>query len=104
MYYHGKQGVLKNLSIVTAPSATSNAKTVVLINTEAETGHTFVCKNAKSVDTLPEVTYGTALEGWTTVKSGTEVVVADGDALVVVCEVDADNKPVGMAYAKINVA
>lgn len=104
VYYHGKQGVLKALSILTAPSATSNAKTVVLINTEAETGHTFVCKNATSVDTLPAVTYGTALSGWTAVKSGNEVVVATGDALVVVCEVDANSKPVGMAYAKINVA
>lgn len=104
VYYHGSQGVLKHLNILTAPSATSDSKTVVLINTEAGTGHSFVYKLAKSVDTVPAVTYGTALDGWTPVSTGGEVTVESDDAIVVVAEIDASNKPVGVGRSKINVA
>ena len=104
IYYHGTQGVLKAINVLTAPVATSSSQTAVLINTEAETGHSFVYTLATSVEDIPEVTYGTVLDGWTPVTSGTSIAVTEGASLVVVAEIDADGKPVGLGRAIINVA
>ncbi len=104
IYYHGSQPVLKELTVLTAPSATSNAKTVVIINTEAETGHTFVYKAYKSTEDAPEVVHGNALADWAAVTSGAEVVPGDGNTLIMVAEIDADKKPVGVGTTKVNLA
>ena len=105
IYYHGSQGVLKTLTVMTAPVAESSAQTAVIINTEAETGHTFVYKMVNTVsDGAPEVEFGTALDGWTAVTNGEKLAVGAGMSHIFVAEVDAENKPVGLGKAVINVA
>lgn len=103
IYYHGSQGVLKTLSVMTAPAADSAAKTNVIIATEAEAGHSFVYKLVKTTDAIPAVTYGTALSGWTAITTGTAIAVASTDSIIMVAEVDAASKPVGVGRATINV-
>lgn len=104
VYYHGAQPVLKTLSLLTAPVAGNSAKTRIVNNTPVETGHSLVYKQFASAEDVPEVIYGTALEGWTAVANGAEVVVEDGAGMIAVCEVDAENKPVGFERTVINVA
>lgn len=88
---------------MTAPVATSSSQTAVIITTEAETGHSFVYKLVKSVDEIPEVEAGVALEGWTAVTSGQAITVTSDDSIVMVAEVAAGSKPVGLGRASINV-
>lgn len=104
IYYHGKQGVLKTLSVMTSPVATSSSQTAVIITTEAEAGHKFVYKVFDTIDDKPEVAYGTALSGWNDITSGGTITVTGDNAYVMVAEVDAANKPVGAGTATINVA
>lgn len=104
VYYHGSQAVLKDLNILTAPTNSSNAKTVVLINGEAETGHTFVYKTYANTGAAPVVTHGTALSNWTAVTNGAEITPTSGDTLIMVAEIDANSNPVGVGVAKINMA
>lgn len=103
IYYHGSQGVLKALSVMTAPVATSSSQTSVIITTEAEAGHSFVYKLVDTVDNIPAVEYGTALEGWTAVTSGQTIAVTGANTIVMVAEVEAGNKPVGLGRASVNV-
>ena len=104
LYYHGSQAVLKHLDVLTAPSGESNVQTVVLINTEADTGHTFVYKAYTSVETAPAVAHGDDLSAWTAVTNGAAVTPGEGNALIMVAEVDADKKAVGTGVAKVNMA
>jgi hypothetical protein len=106
IYYHGSQAVLKNLNVLTAPHEDPKVTTKfrVLINNEAETGHTFVAKTYNSAEDAPVVAHDTALSDWTPVTSGAEVTPASGDALVMVAEIDGNSKPVGVGIAKINMA
>jgi len=104
IYYHGSQAVLKDIAVMTAPSATSNAKTVVIIPTEAETGHTFVYQTFANTASAPAVSYGTALQGWTAVVNSAEITPTSGDSLIMVAEVDSATKPVGVGIAAINMA
>ena len=104
IYYHGSQEVLKDIVVMTAPSATSNTKTVVVIPTEAETGHTFVYKTFANTEDAPAVTYGAALSDWTAVANSEEITPAEGHALIMVAEVDGAKKPVGTGIAAINMA
>lgn len=103
VYYHGSQGVLKSLAVQTAPVAESNAQTAVIVTTEAENGNHFVYKLVDTVENVPEVVYGTALADWASVTSGEKIAVA-GEKIIMVAEVGADNKPVGLGRAYVNVA
>lgn len=104
LYYHGSQAVLKNLNVLTAPSNTSDAQTVVIINTEAEAGHAFQYKAYASAEDAPAITHGTALSGWANVTNGQAITPGSGNTLIMVAEVDGANKPVGFGIAKINMA
>ena len=104
LYYHGSQAVLKHLDVITAPDSTSNAKTVVLINTEADTGHTFAYKAYANTAAAPEVEHGTDLTAWTAVTNGASIAPGSGNTLIMVAEIDASKKAVGTGVAKVNMA
>ena len=106
LYYLGKQEVLKYIDVLTAVSATSDAQTVVLINTSADTGHTFKYKVYASAEAAnaDAVEHGKDLSAWTDIQSGAAVTPGSGMATIVVAEVDADGKAVGAGMAKINMA
>jgi hypothetical protein len=104
LYYLGAQEVLKYIDVLTAVSNAANDQTIVLINTEADTGHSFVYKAYASSGAAPEVAPGQALTDWTAVKSGDAVAPGDGMSMIMVAEVDADKKAVGTGTAKINMA
>lgn len=104
IYYHGKQGVLKNIAVMTSPVATSSSETSVIITTLPGTGHSYVYKVYNTIDDKPEVAYGTALTDWTAVASGEKIAVTADNAYIMVAEVDADKNPVGVGTARINVA
>ncbi len=98
IYYHGKQGVLKQLNVMTSPVSASES--AVILTSEAETGNTFVYKTYASAEDKPAVTYGTALSGWTALPSGGRITASGG--YVMVAEVGSDNKPVGIGTAEVH--
>ena len=105
VYYHGSQGVLKALTVMTAPGATGT--TQVIIITEPEGNHTFAYKTFAG-NAAPEVTYGTAITvggsgNFTAVTSGTQISVPEGHDHIMVVEIDSEKKPIGAARAGINV-
>lgn len=104
LYYLGKQEVLKYIDALTAVSNLSNDQTIVLINTEAEEGHSFVYKVYAAASAAPAVAPGEDLSSWTAVKSGDAIAPGEGMAMIMVAEVDADKKAVGTGTAKINMA
>ena len=99
IYYHGKQGVLKTLTVMTSPISASES--AVMVTTEVETGNSFVYKLYTKAEDKPAVTYGTALSGWTTLPAGGKISASGG--YVAVAEVGSDNKPVGVGTAEVHV-
>ena len=104
LFYLGKQEVLKYIDVLTAVSNTANDQTIVLINTEAETGHSFVYKAYASSSAAPTVTAGDDLSSWTAVKSGDAVAPGADMSMIMVAEVDGEKKAVGTGTAKIHMA
>lgn len=99
IYYHGKQGVLKTLTVMTSPVSASES--AVMVTTEVETGNSFAYKLYADAESKPAVAYGTALSGWTTLPAGGKITASGG--YVAVAEVGSDNKPVGVGYAEVHV-
>ena len=104
LYYLGKQEVLKYIDVVTSVSNIADDQTVVLINTEAEPGHSFVYKVYTSASDVPAVVHGDDLSSWTAVQSGQAVTPGAGNSLIMVAEVDGEKKAVGTGTAKIHMA
>lgn len=102
IYYHGSQAVLKGISVMTAPSIGANGKTTVIITTEKEnSANTYMYQTYKG--TKPTVALDTALgTGWTAVTNSAEIQPTSGHTAIMVVEVNADKKPVGVGTATIN--
>lgn len=107
IYYHGSQEVLKHLDVLTAPAAATadsenTDKTVVLINTLAEEGHTFKYKTFNSK--ADKVEYNADVSAWTAVETGATIKPTAGHTVIAVVEATSDGKAVGVGTAKINMA
>ena len=83
---------------MTAAQTGDGIVTVLLNPGTPEDGCTWVYKLGTAVQ---EVTYGTALSGWTELAaSGTEVSVGT-DTVITVAEIDADGNPKAVGSAKV---
>ena len=102
IYYHGSQPVLKGLDVLTAPSGEFADRTVVLINTLVEEGHTFKYKTFASAADKPD--YNGDVSAWTAVESGATITPTSGHTVIAVVEATSDNKARGIGTAKINMA
>jgi len=100
IWYIGESGVLRTLQVVTSPSVTSG-KSVVTVQPEKDSGHTWVYKTGTS---LTAVAYGDTLTGWTAMAtSGTEITPTSSHTIIQVAELDADSKVVGVGTAVLNI-
>ena len=104
VYYHGSQAVLKILNVGTA--ATDTGKTTILVEPGTMEGSKRYYMTAATASALKAVTYGTALTAsdWTemTAATGLEITPTSGHTAVRVVEVGADNKPIAVGDAIIN--
>lgn len=112
IYYHGGQGALKALNVITA--ATSSGKSTVLVNGELEdstysyyykTGTTLT---AVAFDNVISTTASGAdagtLYGWTALTNNSEITPTSGDTIVQVVEVlTADMKAKAIGQAVLNI-
>ena len=104
IYYCGSQPVLKTLNVTTA--ATSTGKSTVLINPDVLEGSKRYYVTAQEAEDLTEVTYGTAIttSAWTQLtSSGQEISPTSGHQVIRVVEVDAEDKPIAMGDAILNI-
>lgn len=91
---------LKSLTVSTTASATTTNGSVVTISPNADKGNSFVYKAAAKVQ---DVEAGKEITGWTSVTSGSEIVVtATSNTKITVAEINADNKVIGAGSADIN--
>lgn len=104
IYYCGSQPVLKTLNVTTA--ATSTGKSTVLINPDVLEGSKRYYVTAQEAEDLTGVTYGTAIttSAWTQLtSSGQEISPTSGHQVIRVVEVDAEDKPIAMGDAILNI-
>ena len=104
IYYHGNQAVLKDLNIVTA--ATATGKSTILINPDQMDGVKRYYDTAADVESLTAVAQGTAIttSAWTQLTaSGQEITPTGTDKFIRVVEVDAEDKPVAVGTAVLNI-
>lgn len=91
---------LKLLNVSTTASSSTANGSVVTISPKADNGNSFVYKAAAKVQ---DVEAGKELNGWTSIKSGDEIVVsASSNTKLTVAEINADNKIIGAGNADIN--
>jgi hypothetical protein len=105
IYYHGGQGVMKLLSIIT--SASEANKSTILVNPFVKTAaaNKWYYDTATTVDGLIEVTYGSAItaDNWTEMTANGTEITPGSDRYVRVVEVDSDNKPIACGDAYLNI-
>lgn len=114
VYYHGGQGILKDLVVVTA--ATDTGKTTVVINGQKETSTNLYYYATSATSTFPETpVYNTAItynnsSKWKALSANGAELTASSDFMtstdthICVVEVDATtHKPVAVGTALINV-
>jgi hypothetical protein len=105
VYYHGGQGVLKDLIVVTAASDTNKSTIVVNGQLEASTNKWYF-DTATTNAGLIAVTYNSAITvaNWTQLTAnGLEITPTAGDKYIRVVEVDSSNKPIAVGDAILNV-
>jgi hypothetical protein len=103
IYYHGSQAVLKDMIVGTA--ATAVGKSTIIVSSEKE-GDKRYYMTAADASKLTAVAYGTAIttSGWTELTgSSKEITPASGHGAVRVVEVDAENKPIAIGDAILNI-
>lgn len=103
VYYHGSQAVLKDLIVGTA--ATANGKSTIIVSSEKE-GDKRYYVTAADTASLAAVAYGSAIapSAWTELPGGSmEITPASGHTAVRVVEVDAENKPIAVGDAVLNI-
>ena len=103
IYYHGNQPVLKDMIVGTA--ATAAGKSTIIVSSEKE-GDKRYYATAADADKLTGVAYGTAITvgAWTAMNgSSVEITPAGGHSVVRVVEVDAENKPIAVGDAVLNI-
>ena len=107
IYYHGSQGVLKQLLVTTAATAASKSTLLVVPGAPESSANKFYYQTAADAASLDTVAYGSAITtaNWTALTaSGTEVTPTSGDTVVAIVEVnDSDKKPVGYGTAVLNI-
>jgi len=105
IYAHGGQAMIKDLPVVTA--ATDTGKSTIVVNGQLEkAGNKWYYDTATTVAGLTAVTYNTAIttSAWTQLTAnGTEITPTSGDVYIRVVEVDADDKPVAVGDALLNI-
>ena len=103
IYYHGSQPVLKNLIVGTA--ATNVGKSTIQVLSEKEGSKRYYV-TAADASALTAVAYGTAItaSAWTEMTGNeVEITPATGHTAVRVVEVDANNKPIAVGDALLNI-
>ena len=110
IYYHGGQPVLKDIPFIT--SATNPGKTSIIMNMEKEKDtNKWYYITAEDHASLPEVTYGTAIDptsgAWTGAVEITgmemEITPPEGHTRIKVVEVLRSMKPIGVSERKLNI-
>ena len=106
IYYHGGQGVINDLVVVTA--ATDTGKSTIVVNGTKETStNVWYYDTAQTIAGLIGVTYDSAITtgNWTELTAnGTEITPTAGDKYVRVVEVDGtSSKPVAVGDALLNI-
>ena len=103
IFYQGSQQVLGMLDVRTF--AVGSGKTSIMLNGEAETGHTLGYCTATDAANLKAVTYGTAPTSgdFTTMSTNpVTITVTPGHTVCRVVELDKDGKAVAYGDALIN--
>lgn len=101
IFYQGSQQVLGMLDVRTF--AVGGGKTSIMLNGEAETGHTLAYATAADAATLAAVAYGTAPTGTTAMDTNPITITpTTGHTVVRVVELDAAGKAVAYGDALIN--
>ena len=103
IYYHGGQSIMKNMNIVTAPSAAG--KTTIVVNATKE-GSKWYYMTATAPAGLTALTFGTAITvaNWTELTAAsTEITPTATHTVVRVVEVDAASKPIAFGDAVLNI-
>lgn len=101
IFYHGSQAILGMLDVRTFASDTG--KTSIMVNGQAETGHSFKYKTGTAVESVDynNTAYTT---GWTALSSNPlEITPTSGHTVVTVIEVDSNNKAFAMGSALLNI-
>lgn len=104
VYYHGGQGVLKMLNVLTA--ASDVGKTTIIVNGVAEGTNKRYYVTAANPEGLVSVEYGSAITpgSWTEMTApSVEITPTGGHTVVRVVEVDASNNPLAVGDALIHV-
>lgn len=84
--------------------AVGAGKTSIMLNGEAETGHTLAYATATAASGLAAVAYGTAPSGTTAMTSNPMTITpTSGHTVVRVVELDASGKAVAFGDALINI-
>ena len=105
VYYHGGQGILKDLIVVTAATDTGKSTIVVNGTLEASTNKWYYMTATTSAG-LTAVTYNQAITvgNWTQLTAnGTEITPTSTHKYIRVVEVDSSNKPIAVGDALLNI-
>ena len=110
IYYHGGQPVLKDIPFIT--SATNPGKSSIIMNMEKEKDtNKWYYITAEDHASLPEVTYGTAIDPTSGAWAGAveitgmemEITPPEGHTRIKVVEVLRSMKPIGVSERKLNI-
>ena len=103
VYYHGGQSTLKVLPVITAASAVG--KSTIVVNAVQE-GAKWYYMTAAAASGLTAVTAGTAIttSAWTELTTnGAEITPTAGHTVIRVVSVDANNYPISVGDALLNI-
>ena len=110
IYFHGGQPVLKDLPFMTAASAPGKSSIVMNMEKEKDTNKWYYI-TAEDHASLPEVTYGTAIDPTSGAWTGaveitgmeTEITPPEGHTRIKVVEVLRSMKPIAVSERKLNI-
>ncbi len=106
IYYHGEQGVLRPLDVMTSGAEAGKSNVVVVPGVLEASGNKWYYDTAAAADGLTAVTYGTAItaSAWTELAaSGAVITPTAGDKYIRVIETDSDGKPIAMGESVLHI-
>ena len=111
VYYHGGQGTVGAMNVMTMASASGKTTIIVCKNKDTSTNKWYYYCAAK-MSQLPTVTYGTAIDTSSTgswygatelTAVSTEITPSSGQNFVAIVETDSSKKPLYYTTAKLNI-
>ena len=106
IYYHGSQGVLRPLDVITSGAEPGKAAVMLVPGVLEASGNKWYYQTAADAAGLPEAKYGTAVTAsqWTALAASGELIAPAADHKVIrVIEVDGKNMPIAVGEAVLHI-